>query len=65
MPKTPRPTPAPRPGAVEVIRGEMLCAVRFWTEEQWAALPESERPRDAAHKPGVGWVGAVPVAGLH
>jgi hypothetical protein len=56
---------SPSPAPVEVIYGGMLCAVRFWTEAEWAALPERHRPSGAAHKPGVGWVGPVPVTGLN
>jgi hypothetical protein len=55
----------PAPAVTEVVSGDMLCALRFWTEAEWDALPEARRPRDAAHKAGVGWVFAVPVAGLN
>jgi hypothetical protein len=43
----------------------LLCEVRYWTEAEWAALPERDRPREHAHAPGRGWFGAVPVAGVN
>jgi hypothetical protein len=30
-------------------------AVRFWTEAEWAAVPEYARPEDTQWIPGVGW----------
>jgi hypothetical protein len=59
---------ASRPAAPRLmllICGPALCEVRFWTEAQWATLPEGERPRERAHAPGRGWFGVVPVAGMN
>jgi hypothetical protein len=52
------------PRSILVTHGDMLCEVRFWGEAEWAALPEVERPRECFHKPGGGWVGIVPAAGM-
>jgi hypothetical protein len=46
---------------VPVICGSMLCRLRVWTEEEWADLPETQRPSCFMHAPGLGWVGADPV----
>jgi hypothetical protein len=53
------------PGAVEVVCGPLLCRMEFWTEEQWAALPEPDRPTIRRRVPGRGWLGAVMVAILN
>ena len=47
---------------LQVVDGATLGEVRFWDEAGWAAIPVAERPRECAHKPGVGWVAMVPVA---
>jgi hypothetical protein len=57
---------APRaPAPIEVTCGGMLCRLRVWSDSEWAALPVSERPLEWTHVPGLGWVGAVPVASLN
>jgi hypothetical protein len=58
-----RPTAPPAP--IEVISGGMLCRLKIWNDQEWAALPAHQRPRDRAKVPGLGWVGAVPVAGIN
>jgi hypothetical protein len=50
--------PAPEP--VQVLCGPFLCVLRVWSEAEWEALPERERPANSEHVPGLGWVGAVP-----
>ena len=46
---------------IQVTCGPMLCRLCVWTEEEWARLPETERPLEYTHAPGLGWVGAVPI----
>ena len=48
-----------------VISGAMLSQVRFWTEAEWAALPQGRRPPEGVHCPGRGWFAPVPLAGLN
>ena len=64
---SPGPATLPGPGAppVEVLCGPLLCRLRVWSDAEWAALPASERPARADHFPGLGWVGAVPVAAMN
>lgn len=50
---------------IEVLIGAALCELRVWTEEEWAALPEHERPTQFVHAPGLGWVGGVPAVSLN
>jgi hypothetical protein len=59
---TPPPTDA---GLVEVLCGAFLCRLRVYPEPEWAALPPSQRPAEAALLPGLGWVCPVPVQGLN
>ncbi len=47
------------------VDGATLYRLRFWTEAEWAALPSGGRPPRATHRPGVGWVAAVPVETLN
>ena len=58
---------APDPISPEAfcVDGATLCRLRFWTEAEWAALPPGGRPPRATHRPGVGWVAAVPVETLN
>lgn len=42
-----------------------LYRLRFWSEQEWAALPEGSRPELAEYIPGLCWVGAVPVEDLN
>ena len=39
--------------------------LQVWTEAEWRALPEADRPLEYTHAPGLGWVGAVAVACLN
>jgi hypothetical protein len=48
--------------AVLIISGPMLCRLHVWTDEQWVALPKAERLAQCIYAPGLGWVGAIPVA---
>ena len=52
----------PAPEQMRVLCGSVLCRLQFWSEAEWAELPESEWPVRSEHVPGIGWVGAVPVA---
>ena len=56
--------PPSAPGPAYCTRGDTLCQLRFWTEAEWDALGPDRRPAGAAHKPGSGWVAAVPVRGF-
>jgi hypothetical protein len=62
-----RPVPAggTMPKIVYATSRAMLCEVRFYSEAEWAELSDRERPVDCAHKPGVGWICAVPTVGLN
>ncbi len=44
----------------QILCGPMLCRLHVWTEAEWTALAEDERPAQYVHAPGLGWVGAVP-----
>jgi hypothetical protein len=48
-----------------ITAGPMLCRLRIWTEEEWALLPVANRPTQHTHAPGLGWIGAVPIACLN
>ncbi|MDR3638162.1 MAG: hypothetical protein P4L84_30440 [Isosphaeraceae bacterium] len=61
-PATPQ---AEGPMRIEILIGSALCDLRVWTEEEWAALPEHERPLQFVHAPGLGWVGGVPTIRLN
>lgn len=50
------------PMPILITSGPMLCRLQVWTDEQWAVLPQAQRPTDYTHAPGLGWVGAVPIA---
>jgi hypothetical protein len=71
LPRQPRlpssPAGAPPEGVpiCEVVDGPTLGTLRVWSEAEWAALPEADRPGTHAHRPGLGWVGAVPVVSLN
>ena len=43
----------------------MLYRVRFWSEQEWEALPDACRPKLAEYIPGLCWVGAIPVEHLN
>lgn len=46
---------------IEVLSGPHLCLLQIWTDEEWNATPESERPALSTYAPGLGWVCARPV----
>lgn len=50
---------------IQVVADSMLCRLHVWTEEEWALLPENERPLKYTHAPGLGWVGAIAIEGLN
>jgi hypothetical protein len=54
-----RPTEAE--GHIQVTSGPFLCRLQVWTDQEWDALPESSRPLEYVHAPGLGWVGAVSI----
>ncbi|MDR3637622.1 MAG: response regulator [Isosphaeraceae bacterium] len=59
--KTSRSGEVPAPGGpIEVVVDGLLCALRVWSEHEWASIPESERPVAYVFQEGLGWVGAVP-----
>jgi CheY-like chemotaxis protein len=49
----------------EVVVDGMLGRLRIWTEEEWALLPEPQRPKTATYCKGLGWVGVVPRLSLN
>jgi hypothetical protein len=53
------------PGPMLITSGPTLCRLRVWTEDEWGSLPEARRPARHAHVPGLGWVGASPIACLN
>ena len=55
----------PATGPLMITDGPMLCRLCAWTDAEWEALPEARRPARYTRAPGLGWVGAVPVAGLN
>lgn len=60
---TPQARMRPATEAVLVTHQGILHRLRFWTEEEWEALPEGSRPALAEYVPGLCWVGAIPVEG--
>jgi hypothetical protein len=48
-----------------MVDGTTFCTLRVWTEAEWAALPEGDRPGRHAHFPAIGWVGADPIAEMN
>jgi hypothetical protein len=65
-PCLPSPDPLPAsPGPIQVLCGPMLCRLHVWTESEWTAMPEFERPIRSEHISGLGWVGAIPVECLN
>jgi hypothetical protein len=45
-----------------VACGDSLCDLRVWSEARWERTPPPRRPRRAEHRPGLGWVVAIPLA---
>jgi CheY-like chemotaxis protein len=43
--------------------GDSRCTVLIWSDEDWARLPPSERPRRAHYLGGLGWVVACEEGG--
>lgn len=61
-PKAAPPRQSDPTGPVYVTHGPSLFRLGVWSEAEWAALPDEDRPRIAEHVPGLGWVGLTPVA---
>lgn len=59
MATTNRALPASNSKAVFVTHDGILHRLRFWSEEEWEALPAACRPKLAENVPGLCWVGAV------
>jgi hypothetical protein len=55
----------PSPDPMQVLCGPVLCRLHVWSEFEWTALSESERPIRSEHILGLGWVGAIPVQCLN
>jgi hypothetical protein len=55
----------PSSKAVFVTQDGVFHRLRFWSEEEWEALPPECRPELAEHVPGLCWVGAVRVDDLN
>jgi hypothetical protein len=49
---------------IEIIADRVLCQLRIWSEEEWAAIPDERRPQRSVHVARLGWVGAVPIPSL-
>ncbi len=45
---------------MQIVVGSVLCDLKVWSDEEWAALSETERPLVYEHFPQLGWVGGVP-----
>lgn len=56
---------AESPSSIPLVVNSMVCMLRVWSEEEWAELPEADRPIEYVHAPGMGWVGAVPIEGMN
>ncbi|HEX8200795.1 MAG TPA: hypothetical protein VF590_09925 [Isosphaeraceae bacterium] len=55
-------SPCPEPRHAALIRiGAYLYRVKIWTEHEWEALPEEQRPGGAAPILGLGWHVTEPV----
>ena len=65
MPRPQRTRTVAAPEAPLCTVGATLCGLRVFTEAEWEALPERDRPAAREHVPGLGWVAAVPVQGLN
>ena len=55
------PDSPPSLASLQVTAGPMLCRLQIWTEQEWEALAERDRPIESVHVPGLGWVGALPI----
>ncbi|SIO08115.1 hypothetical protein SAMN05444166_2350 [Singulisphaera sp. GP187] len=47
--------------SLQVTAGPMLCRLHIWTEQEWEALADRDRPIESVHVLGLGWVGALPI----
>ena len=54
-----------RPVTIPIVMGPMLCDLRVWSDADWEALPDRERPAVRERVHGLGWLGAVPVQCLN
>ena len=48
-----------------VVCESMLCRLLVWSESQWAAQSEFERPLRSEYVSGLGWIVAIPLHGLN
>ncbi|AGA30468.1 hypothetical protein Sinac_6388 [Singulisphaera acidiphila DSM 18658] len=55
------PDATPSLASLQVTAGPMLCRLHIWTEQEWEALADRDRPVEFVHVPGLGWVGALPL----
>jgi hypothetical protein len=60
-----RPLCSREPEPVYLLHEAAFCRLQIWTEWEWARLPASVRPFTAEYVPGLGWIGAVPIAILN
>ncbi len=62
----PAPTISESRGRLHVCIEDRLYRLRFWSEEEWAALDEDSRPAIASFSPWLGcWVEAEPAPHLN
>jgi hypothetical protein len=50
---------------VRILVDGFLCRLHIWSDDEWAALAETDRPIRAERLDGLGWVGAIPEACLN
>jgi hypothetical protein len=55
----------PGPGPTFVDLGEGLGRLEVWSEARWDAAVDHERPENAEHVEGLGWVVVVRVRDLN
>lgn len=48
-----------------VVCDSMFCRLHIWTESEWAAQSEFERPLRSEYVSSVGWIVAIPLHGLN
>lgn len=63
--KTPGNTRMIEAGPIQVVCGSTLCELRIWDEVEWEMIRPAQRPTQAVHVQGLGWIVAVPVVFLN